>query len=260
MLLKRKGFPEEDELVLSTVSNIHFHSVFAKLDEYENKTGLIHISEISPGRIRNIRDFVIEGKKIVCKVLRVDKKTGHIDLSLRRVNDNQKRKKINMIKQEQKAEKIIEQVAKNNNIKPETLYIELTEKIFKKYEDLTSCFKDVVLKGDKVFEKLELNKEISHQLTEIIKIRFKEEDIIIGGLLKLKSYEPDGIDKIRDLLKTIEKIDKSISLSYAGGGAYKLEITSKKYKDAEKTLEKILKKVEGAEAGINTEFKRKEKE
>jgi len=68
MLLKKEGFPEEDELVMCTITKVQFHSVFANLDDY-GKNGMIHISEVSPGRIRNIRDFVKEGKKVVCKVL-----------------------------------------------------------------------------------------------------------------------------------------------------------------------------------------------
>ncbi len=106
MLLKREGFPEEDELVLCTVTNIFHHGVFVNVEEY-GKGGMIHISEVSPGRIRNIRDFVREGKKVVCKVLRVNEEKGYIDLSLRRVNERQRKEKINEIKQEQKAEKII---------------------------------------------------------------------------------------------------------------------------------------------------------
>ena len=93
MLYKKQGFPEESELVMCTVSNIQYHSVFADLDEY-GRQGMIHISEISPGRIRNIRDYVKEGKKIVCKVLRVNSERGHIDLSLRRVNEAQRKNKI----------------------------------------------------------------------------------------------------------------------------------------------------------------------
>ena len=62
MLLKKQGFPEESELVLCTVTSVQYHSVFVDIDEY-GKSGLIHISEVSPGRIRNIRDFVKEGKK-----------------------------------------------------------------------------------------------------------------------------------------------------------------------------------------------------
>ena len=110
MLLKKEDFPEEDELVMCTVTKVQFHSVFVRLDEYD-KSGMIHISEVSPGRIRNIRDFVKESKKIVCKVLGITKEKGHIDLSLRRVTETQKRNKVDEIKQQQKAEKILEFVS-----------------------------------------------------------------------------------------------------------------------------------------------------
>ena len=98
MLHKREGFPEEDELVMCTVTKIFPHSVFVNLDEFD-RNGLIHISEVSPGRIRNIRDFVKQDKKVICKVLRINKERGHIDLSLRRVNDAQRRNKSDEIKQ-----------------------------------------------------------------------------------------------------------------------------------------------------------------
>ena len=57
MLYQKKGLPEESELVICTVTKIQYHSVFVKLDEF-NHSGMIHISEISPGRIRNIGDYV----------------------------------------------------------------------------------------------------------------------------------------------------------------------------------------------------------
>ena len=106
MLFKKQGFPEEGELVLCTVTSVQFHSVFVDIDEY-GKSGLIHISEVSPGRIRNIRDFVKECKKIVCKVLRINEEKGYIDLSLRRDNESEKIRKIDYNKKEQNSEKIL---------------------------------------------------------------------------------------------------------------------------------------------------------
>ena len=143
MLYRREGMPEEDELVLCTVTNVQHHSVFAKLDEF-GKTGMIHISEVSPGRIRNIRDYVVEGKKIICKVLRIDKVKGHIDLSLRRVNEGQKKKKLSEIKQEQKAEKIIEGVSKKLNKDIEEVYDEVAKNVFEKYTYIHECFNEIV--------------------------------------------------------------------------------------------------------------------
>ena len=127
MFLKKQGFPEEGDLVLCTVTSVQFHSVFVDIDEY-GKGGMIHISEVSPGRIRNIRDFVKEGKKIVCKVLRINQEKGYIDLSLRRVNESEKRRKIDEIKKEQNSEKIVEIAASKIGIKAEELYRHISEK------------------------------------------------------------------------------------------------------------------------------------
>ena len=139
MLFKKQGFPEEGDSVLCTVTSVQYHSVFVNIDEY-GKSGMIHISEVSPGRIRNIRDFVKEGKKIVCKVLRVNEEKGYIDLSLRRVNESEKRRKIDDIKKEQNSEKIVELAAQKIGIKTEQLYKEILDKISMDYASLHEFF------------------------------------------------------------------------------------------------------------------------
>ncbi|MBD3259227.1 S1 RNA-binding domain-containing protein, partial [Candidatus Woesearchaeota archaeon] len=136
--------PEVSEIVLCTVTKIHHTSVFVTLDEYSNKSGMMHISEISPGRIRTIGDYVKEGKKIICKVLRVDKDRGHIDLSLRRVNEGKRREKNDQLKREQKAEKTVDFVAEQLKLKPRELYYKMRPVVFKDYNFFHECFEDIV--------------------------------------------------------------------------------------------------------------------
>lgn len=237
MFLKKKDFPEEDELVLCTVTNTFHHGVFVNVDEYA-KSGMIHISEVSPGRIRNIRDFVKEGKKIVCKVLRIDLEKGHIDLSLRRVNERQKKEKINEIKQEQKAEKIVEFAAKKLGKDPKKFYDELVSKIFDKYDLLNLCFGDIV-KGEVSLEKLGVDKKVSDLLTEFVHERMKLTEVFVGGEFRLKSYSPNGVEIIKGALSKAFDGDKVIML-YKGAGKYKIKVTANKYKDAEGILEKSI--------------------
>lgn len=234
MLLNKEGFPEEDELVLCTVTKIFHNGVFVDLDEY-GKGGMIHISEVSPGRIRNIRDFVKEGKKIVCKVLRTDKEKGHIDLSLRRVNERQKKEKINEIKQEQKSEKIIEFSAKKLSIDTKKLYDGISQKIFEKYDLLYLCFGDIV-KGKVSLEELGIDKKTADVLTELIKERLKPAQVFVGGELKLKTYAPNGLEIIKESLKKASQKENIIIL-YEGGGKYNIKAKANEYKDAEKILE-----------------------
>jgi len=241
MLTLKQGFPEEDELVLCTVMKVQMHSVFCNLDEY-NKQGVIHISEVSPGRIRNIRDFVREGKTIVCKVLRINLERGHIDLSLRRVSESQKREKANQMKQQQLSEKIVEHVAKAMKKDPQQVFDAVWSRVSAKYDSLFSCFEEVV-KNENLLKELGIAADIAKPLLEAIQLRIKPQEVRISGKLSLKSYAPDGIEIIRQCLKAVEAAGgESLKMTYLGAGHYNIVITSTDYKTAEKILEKATKK------------------
>jgi len=240
MFYKKEGFPEEDELVLCTVTNVQHHSVFVNMMEYD-KTGMIHISEVSPGRIRNIRDYVKEGKVVVCKVLRINKERGHIDLSLRRVNEGQRRSKTNEIKHEQKAEKIVEFVAKKLKTDVKKLYDDISAKIFKSYHMLYPCFEEVII-NEKLLKELGISDKTAKELIEIIKQRIKPTEVVISGVLELTSFDSDGVEIIKKALKKANDVDReSIDILYAGGGRYKITVKAENYKTAEKTLENATK-------------------
>ncbi len=88
---RARGFPENGELVVCTVTSVKNFGAFVTLDEYDNKEGFVHVRDVASGWVKYIRDFIREGQKIVCKVLGVDSSKGHIDLSLKSVNEHQKR-------------------------------------------------------------------------------------------------------------------------------------------------------------------------
>lgn len=234
LLLKKKGFPEESELVLCNVTSVQHHSVFVNIEEY-GLNGMIHISEVSPGRIRNIRDFVREGKVVVCKVLKVNQERGHVDLSLRRVTEAQKRSKINDIKQEQKAEKIIEVVAGKLKKDVRQLFDEVAEKALKEYPTLFSCFADVA-EGRLSLEKLKIGKDAADELASAIRQRIKPAEVAITGHLKLLSYSPEGVEVIKEALRKVA--ESGAEISYIRAGKYKVTIRAANYKAAEQIVER----------------------
>ncbi len=257
MLYKKKGFPEESELVMCLVTKVLYDSVFVRLNEYD-KQGVIHISEISPGRIRNIRDFVKEGKIVICKVLRINKERGHIDLSLRRVTDMQRREKANNIKQEQKAEKIIEGIAKKTNINIDNLYRSISPKILSEYEYIFQCFEDIV--ENKIsLEKLGIDKNITQEITNAVKEKIKPKEVKIKGDIEIEVYHSDGINILKETLN--KGLNKNIEINYAGAGKYRIVVSAKGYKEAEEildtyigSLKKNFEKIDGI-----FKFSRKEK-
>src|SRR3989344_7422675 len=146
MLFKHSDYPEEGDIVLCTVKKILPHAVFVSLDEYENKDGMVHISEIAPGRIRNIRDYVKPEKKIVCVILKVNQERKNIDLSLRRVPLNVKKNKIDEIKQEEKSEKILKSIAQKVNVKEDEFYKNVGLKLIEEYGSLFGAFQEITAK------------------------------------------------------------------------------------------------------------------
>src|SRR3989338_1845919 len=196
---------------------------------------MIHISEIAPGRIRNIRDFVSEGKSVICKVLRVNTERGHVDLSLRRVSDSQRRKKVNEVKKEKFSQKLIELAAHNTSTDAKALYASVSAKVREHYVLTFECFTDVA-KGAFDLAELGLPKNTTDELKKIILDRLKPEVIVSKGVLSLKSYEPNGVEIVKQALESAEK--NVAKVRYLGGGNYSISFSAQTYKEAENSLEK----------------------
>jgi translation initiation factor 2 subunit 1 len=238
----KSGIPEVGELLLCTVTSVQRNSVFVKFNEYPGKSGIIHISEISPGRIRNIRDYVVEGKVIVCKLLKYYKNTGHFDLSLRRVTPSMHREKIDELKREQLAEKIIEFVAKDLKKDPKKLYDEIYDNVLVDYETIYACFEDVSFEGLDLHKKYGIEKKVADGLTELIKQRIKQQEISIALKADISTPEPKGVEDIKKLLMDLES--ETLKITYLGSGKYHFVTKAYDYKDAEKVLADAQEKVE----------------
>jgi len=236
MLYKKQGIPEENEIVICTVKKILPHGVFVSLDEYKDKEGLIHISEISPGRVRNIRDFVEEGKKIVCKILKIDRERNHLDLSLRRVTQSQRINKNTSYKQEQKAEKILESLAKKLEKPTEEVYSLIAGKLIEKYGSLYNSYESII-ETPNILSELKLEKNVEKIFLELIQEKVKKREVNITATITLSSPLPDGINIIKDLLKKIQI--NGAKISYLGAPRYRLALTADDYKTAEKHLSEI---------------------
>ena len=70
-------------MVKVIVTGIQKYGVFAQTDNYE---GLIHISEISYGYVKNVNDYVKIGDEIYAKVVDVDNEDNHLKLSIKDID------------------------------------------------------------------------------------------------------------------------------------------------------------------------------
>ncbi len=257
--MREREWPDEGELVVCTVENVKDFAAFVTLDEYSGRKGLIPISEIARGWIKYIRDYVREGQKVVCKVLNVDPERGHIDLSLKDVNEHQRREKIHEWKNEQKAHKWIGFVAEATGKDRKSI----EEALYREYGLLYPAFEDIVTAGGQSLRKLGLDRKVEESLISVAHENFKVPRVTISGHLILTSARPDGVNVIRRALRSAQpKIeDVEIELNYVGAPRYRIKVTAPDYKMAEKAIEKAASAAVGVveRAGGSGRFIRKQK-
>ena len=243
--MREKEYPDEGELVVGTVTKVQNFGAFVSLDEFPNKEGFIHISEIATGWVKRIRNFVREQQKIVCKVLYVDQAKKHIDLSLKKVNDHQRREKIQEWKNNQKATKLFEMVAKNLNKTVEECYNEFGDKLIKTYGSLHSAFEECSFDAN-TLKKDGFTGEWLTAFEKISKDNISVPFVEIRGMIILTSWLPDGIEHLRNALSLAEKSeyeDVTIEIHYIGAPRYMIAVRAPDYKVAEDQMKKAVETV-----------------
>jgi translation initiation factor 2 subunit 1 len=234
--MSERDWPVEGELVVCSVAEVKDFAAFVNLDEYDGRQGLIPIAEVARGWIKYIRDYIREGQKVVCKVLHVDANRGHIDLSLKDVNEHQRREKIQDWKNEQKAHKWIEFASAESQVEIK----QFEEAMYKDYGSLYAAFEDIAINRDATLSKFSLPKEAIDALAKVALENVKIPKVTVSAVLELTTTKPDGVNIIRRALRSAEpKVDGAeIELLYLGAPHYRVKVVAPDYKMAEKALEK----------------------
>ena len=239
---------EEDDIVLCTVKRIQGTTVF--LDVHVNShtiEGTMIFSEVSPGRIRNIREYVVPNKKIVCKVLRIQ--NNHPHLSLRRVTSKERDEVLEHHKKEKILEKIIKPILKDKTKMNETL-----AKIKSQYEP--SDFLEEARENPKLLEKF-FTKSQAAQLAKLLKSTKIEKDKTVKTKFKLTSSSPSGLKDIKSILDNTDK-NSNIKINYLGSSKFEIKITAQTYKDANAQLENTLENIKEKTKKLNAKIEIKE--
>jgi translation initiation factor 2 subunit 1 len=241
----KQEWPEAGDLVIATVQSVADYGAYAKLDEYD-KQGLLHVSEISSSWIRNIRDFVREGQKLVLKVLRVDVEKRHIDLSLRRVTKREKIEKMMAWKKERKAETLVRSVADKMSLSPEQVYEKAGTAIEKEY-GLYEGFERAVKEGPEILTKIGISEELANAFVTVAQERIHVPMVKVKGIIEVTCMRPNGVKVIKEAFLNAKKAEKSrtakLRFYVVAAPKYRVEVMADNYKNAEDVLQKVAETV-----------------
>jgi len=222
------------------VTRISDYGAYVKLDEYNDKEALVHISEMATTWVRNIRNHAREGQKLVLKVLRVNAQKGQIDLSLRRVTGRDKTDKLLEWKKSKRADSILGLAAEKIGSDSKKVD-EIKDKIFAEYPNIFNALEISVEKGEKIFKDLDIEADWASTLTELAKQKIKIDTATVKGTIEVSSTNTTGVDDVKKALINAKKVEEpsgtQINVYTIGAPKYRVEITAKNYSIAEKTLE-----------------------
>ena len=245
MSFKKQEWPEPGDLIIATVDTVTDYGAYVKLDEYD-KRGLLHVSEISSSWIRNIRDFVREGQKVVLKVLRVDTEKGHIDLSLRRVTKREKIEKIMVWKKDRKADALLRSVAEKAGMTFEEVY-EKAGKLLEDQYGLYDGFEKTVKEGPEVLTKLGVPEELAKTFFDVAQERIHVSMVKVKGTAELRCGKPNGVNVIKEAFSSAQKGEKlgtaKLRFYVIAAPKYSIEVMAEDYKRAEEIFQKVAQNV-----------------
>jgi len=203
-------FPEVDDLVMVEVKSIEEMGAYVALKEYNDIEGMILLSELSRRRIRSINKIIRVGRSEVVLVLRVDKEKGYIDLSKRRVSDEDVAKCTDKYNKSKDVHNIMRhiaesaQTAKLPDTQLEVLYQKVAWPLYRKYGHAYEGFKNA-MSDSKVLDDLNLEPDLLDIVIKNVKRRLTPQAIKMRADLEVTCFHYEGIEAIRAVLKKGEQ-------------------------------------------------------
>ena len=244
MSTETQELPEIGEIVIATITKVSDHGAYVTLDEYDGVQGFLHISEIAPGWVRKVTRYVKENEKKVLLVKKIQAQRGEIDLSLKQISKEQRKKKLLDVKRFEKEQGILKNIQEKAELTTKQIE-DIEDKLLSKYDSIYDAIIYIATKNKDVLNSLEISEKIQ-TVIEDISSKIKLPSVEIRGILELTNNKSNGIEIIKKILLDVIKdnADSKIEISYIGAPKYRVSIIAQEFKTAEKIIKPILEKIE----------------
>jgi translation initiation factor 2 subunit 1 len=238
--MEENKLPRQGSLVIAVVSKITNFGAYCKLIEYGDTEAFLPIREVSSGWIKNIREYIHDGQKIVCNVHGLDKEKGTIDISLKRVSTKDSKDKIRSYNLEKRLTALFSQTVKKE--KDAKAKEELPLLVIQEFGTYTN-FMESALGNTPEFNNSKLPKKIKDGFVKALEQSRKQKRYFVSYIATITTYNTEsGATELRSLMKDIK--DTGVELGYLGAPKYRLFAEGKDYTDAEAKISKVKELVE----------------
>ncbi len=257
--MSRREFPERNDLVLGVIQEIRDHGVYITLYEYDDLRAYCHINEISSRWVRNIRNVVREGQRVVGRVMRVKPQHSQVDISLKKVSAERKRRKIKQWQHFTQALNLLAFVGEHLGKTLEETRDEIEGELVRVHETLYAALEAAAAKGLEAFEGVDFAEKWFAPIVEVAKKNITIPTVEIVEELELTCFEPNGVEVIAEALKAAIRTasrnqEVSVKAYTKGSPKYHLVIEAADWKMCElylnRALDKIIARLDGVDASL----------
>ena len=259
-LKPRKPLPDVGELVVGTVEEVYDYGAYLSLDEYGGIRAFLPWSEVASRAVRRIDAVVQPGRKVVVKVIRVYRRRNQVDVSLKRVMEGERRRKMMEFKRKMKAATIIELVAKEIGKSADEAYKEVIWKLEDAYGDPMTGLEQAVIYGREALEEAGIPEEWIEPLLKAAQTHVRVRQVKISGIFTLRSMAPDGVERIRKVLLAardnakVEGEEVRVRIYTIGAPRYRIDLQSHDYKVLEEALSRATQAAEEEAEELDVEY------
>ena len=241
LLTEEIEYPAPGEIVLATVTKIIDQGAYVTLDEYDDLPGFLHTQEIAPGWIKAINRYVKRGEKKVLRVKKVNPRRGDIDLSLKQVSSEQRKKKHREIKRYEKGQTLLYSVREATGLSDDGLQ-DLEQALYDHFDYVYDAFLDMARNGTQMLEQADLPQYLIDAVRGVCS-KMKLPTVEIRGVAEITCPKHDGVERIRSILTDLDSRYTGSQVMYLGAPKYRISIIASDFKFAEKTLKPLLAEI-----------------
>jgi len=246
MVIQDGATPEEGELVVATIKTVKQNGAYVDLDEYEGIEGFIFIGEIASGWVKNIRGFVREGQRVICKVMRTRRDGTSLELSLKSVSEERRRDRLQEWKNEQRAQQLLKVLGEKIGWSDEQV-AEQTSELVDAFGTLYTAFEEAAMQ-EGALENAGFEGEWMAPFIEIAVENIIPPFVEVRGTLTLSINVSDGVSVIRGALEAAESLSNEaeeidVKCFYDGAPTYRIELKAPDFKVAESMWEQATQAV-----------------
>ncbi len=244
--MEQSRTPSVGEMVITRIDKVMQFSAHCKLIEYGDIDAFLPIREVSSGWIKNIHEYIHTGQIVVCKVIFIDKDKGTIDISIKKVNQNDAKEKLNTYNLEKRLTSLFQQAMKEARVSPKDQRDAYASYVLTSFSSFTRFIKSAA-DNTPEFEDAKLPKKLKDTLQRLIESSKGKSEHKVAYMLSMSTSDThNGIEQIKGILSDIEKT--SVEVEYIGAPRYRLIAEGPDYPTAEAHIQ-------AAEAIIREELK-----